>query len=334
MGKIFYIIILFFLPCMGQAQDLGVIEGTNGRTFCLKIDQDSINFIKIDSGIVEPKPVIIMLQGSLPIPLAIKYPTGISFTSFPYRLSKDVLESYHLLAISMPDIPILVGSDEIDNRGLYKDVPASYNRRNYLVTYVERANAVIDYIADQEWFNGKDLILLGHSQGTYVAIKVANSNSVVSKVGVTGFSPNGRFQQYLRQVRYQEHSGQISNDEAQAKIDEYYERWKHIAKNRADDTQERGDTFKATFSFSESFVDDILALNIPIFIAYGTKDIGTLGCDLLPIEFERMGKTDYEMKAYPGLGHNFEEIDEGGRSNFDKMHWDEVFASFVDWMEK
>jgi len=75
-------------------------------------------------------------------------------------------------------------------------------------------------------------------------------------------------------------------------------------------------------------------LKIPIYITYGTKDIGTLGCDILPIEFAKIGKTDYKLKAYPGLGHNFEEIDENGQSNFDKMHWDEVFTEFMKWLEE
>ena len=112
---------------------------------------------------------------------------------------------------------------------------------------------------------------------------MAKENPRVTKIGVSGMSPNGRFQQYLSKVRYQEHIGEISPIEAQSKIDEYYKRWKHISANRYDDSQEQGDTFKATYSFSENFVDDILELRKPIFIAYGTKDIGTLGCDLLPI---------------------------------------------------
>lgn len=318
--------------CFGQ--DLGVIENSNSRIFEIVENQDTIHFIKINKDVETPKPVIIVLQGSLPIPLAIKYPAGISFTSFPYKVSEDLLSKYNIIVISMPDIPVLVNKNEIDNRGTYTKIPRSYKRKNYLQNYIDRTNFVIDFIEKQPWFNNEKLVLFGHSQGSYVAVKVGNQNPKVTKVGVSGMSPNGRFQQYLSRVRYEEHIGEISPIESQNKIDEYYKRWKHISGNRYDDSQKQGDTFKATYSFSENFVDDILELRKPIFIAYGTKDIGALGCDLLPIEFERMGKSDYKLQAYPELGHNYEEIDENGKSNYNKMHWDEVFNEFIKWINE
>lgn len=330
----FQIIILQFVCLMSYGQDLGIIENSNSRIFEITKASDTIQFVKINSDIEEPKPVIIILQGSLPIPLAIKNNEEISFTSFPYKLSDELLNNYNIVVISMPDIPIVVDKDQIDNRSTYTKTPKSYNKKNHLQTYINRTNSVIEFIVQQPWFNNQEMILFGHSQGSYIAIKVANQNHNVTAIGVSGLSPNGRFQQYLAKIRYEEHIGKLSSIDSQIKIDEYYKRWKHISENRFDDSQERGDTFKATFSFSENFVDDILNLRKPIFIAYGTKDIGTLSCDILPIEFERIGKTDYKLMAYPGLGHNFEEIDENGKANYDKMHWDEVFNEFIKWINK
>ncbi len=316
-----------------SSQDLGVIDRTNCRSFQLEHNGEQINFIKLDQNIDEAKPIILILQGSLPIPLIIDYPQGMSYTSFPYTIPDDVLDSYHLIVISMPDIPIVVSYDRITPQGTYLDPPQSYNQKNYLQRYVDRANAVVNYLISQPWYDSVGGVsLFGHSQGSYVAIKVANVNSSIQAVGATALSPHGRYQQYLSQVRYAEHNGQLSPEEAQAKINDYYDRWRHISQNRFDDSQLRGDTFKATYSFSESFVDDLLALKDPVYISYGTKDIGSLGCDLLPIEFERAGKKDYIVKAYPGLGHNFEEIDAAGNSQYDKMHWDEVFNSFTIWL--
>ena len=334
MKALLKIILIQFATIICYGQDIGVIENSNSRIFEIVEGRDTIQFVKIDKDIETPKPVIIVLQGSLPIPLAIRYPQGISFTSFPYKITEELLSSHNLIVISMPDIPVLVNENEIDNRATYNKTPKSYNKNNYLQNYVNRTNSVITFIEKQPWFNNEDLVLFGHSQGSYVAIKVAKENPRVTKIGVSGMSPNGRFQQYLSKVRYQEHIGKISPIEAQSKIDEYYKRWKHISANRYDDSQEQGDTFKATYSFSENFVDDILELRKPIFIAYGTKDIGTLGCDLLPIEFERIGQSDYKLKAYPGLGHNFEEINESGNSNYNKMHWDEVFKEFIMWINE
>ena len=334
MNTILKILLFQLLTLLSYGQDLGIMENSNSRIFEIIQNQDTIKFIKINTDIEKPKPVILVLQGSLPIPLAIKNDERISLTSFPFHISEEMISNYNVVAISMPDIPVLVDNEQVDRRASYTNTPNSYNKKNHLQSYIDRTNSVIDFIAYQPWFNGKELILFGHSQGSYVAIKVANLNPNVTSIGVSGLSPNGRFQQYLSKLRYEEHIGNLSSSEAQDQIDDYYKRWKHISKNRYDDTQKRGDTFKATFSFSENFVDDLLNLRKPIFIAYGTKDIGTLGCDLLPIEFDRIGKTDYKLKAYPGLGHNFEEIDENGKSNYDKMYWDEVFNEFIKWVKE
>lgn len=74
-----------------------------------------------------------------------------------------------------------------------------------------------------------------------------------------------------------------------------------------------------------------MAIDIPIYITYGTKDLGALGCDILPLEFERHSKTNYRVKAYPGLGHNFEEVGPDGTSDYENMYWDDVMAAFVKW---
>jgi hypothetical protein len=62
------------LICLGQ--DLGVIEDSKSRIFEIVDHRDTIEFIKIDKNLETPNPVIIVLQGSLPIPLAIRYPEG------------------------------------------------------------------------------------------------------------------------------------------------------------------------------------------------------------------------------------------------------------------
>jgi len=146
MKKIFtkLFLICFLAPLM--AQDKGTIENSNFRMFELIQETDTINFIKIPSDITETKPVLLVLQGSLPIPLGIKYPQGISYTSFPYQLKKEYTDNYHVVAISMPDIPVIVEKDEITNRGTY-------------------------ILSEQSWVQQKQFFLFGHSQGSYVAIK-------------------------------------------------------------------------------------------------------------------------------------------------------------------
>ena len=75
-------------------------------------------------------------------------------------------------------------------------------------------------------------------------------------------------------------------------------------------------------------------MKTPIYVAYGTEDLEHAeSCDLLPIYFERVGKTNYKMMPLVGCGHNFEEISPEGMPNWDKMHWDDVINGFVQWWE-
>lgn len=331
MNYIYAVALVFFLGFNSSSQDLGKIEGANARLFQVVENNDTINFIKIDADISKKKPVLIMLQGSLPIPLGVRYPEGVSFTSFPFNLEKEMLDQYHIVAISMPEIPPIVDVDDIAPNGTIKNIPSEYNKRNYLEHYVNRANDVVNFLRKQDWVEVEKFILFGHSQGCYVAIKLAAMNPQISRIGIASCSPFGRYEQYLSKVRSEEQTGVLTSIEAQNKIEEYYNRWKHISHNRFDDSQERGDTFKATYSFSENFVDDIIGLQIPLYITYGTKDIGALGCDYLPIVLESASKKDYVLKAYAGLGHNFEEVDQEGNSNYNKMYWDRTFTDFIDW---
>lgn len=323
--------LLCIFACLaGFARSQDRLPGANARIFELSDFTDTIQFLKLDADTTVRKPALIVLQGSLPIPLVIEYPNGYHFTSFPFALGKST-EAFHIINISMPFVPLVARPEELSGNGSLREPSLEYNQANHLQTYVRRTNKVIEFLRKQEWVAPGEIILFGHSQGGYVALKVAGNNPHVSKAGLSACNPFGRFDQYIRRKRLEEQSGRISSEEAQAQIEEYYAWWRHISDNRHNDNTLQGDTEKATFSFSENFLDDMLGLRIPLYITYGTRDIGSLGCDYLPIELERAGKKNYVLKAYPGLGHNYEEIDEQGTSNYDSMFWDEVFQEFISW---
>lgn len=69
-------------------------------------------------------------------------------------------------------------------------------------------------------------------------------------------------------------------------------------------------------------------------MAYGSHDIIADYCDLLPLYFIEKNKTNYVLKRYPQLDHNFFEVEENGKVNHDKAHWPEVMNSFIDWSVK
>jgi len=82
---------------------------------------------------------------------------------------------------------------------------------------------------------------------------------------------------------------------------------------------------------SPTKIDQLDALLFSIIDKQDT--IGPQICDILPIFFELTGKTDYKMRPFVGYGHNFEEIEPDGSSNWDKMYWNDAVNEFILWVE-
>ena len=77
---------------------------------------------------------------------------------------------------------------------------------------------------------------------------------------------------------------------------------------------------------------NLLACNIPILVAYGTKDIHSHDNDLLPYLFAANNNKNLTLKAYPGVEHNFikRQKNEKGEITEDFL-WDKVFKDTMDW---
>lgn len=325
------VLLLMTIQPLGlSGQDQGPIEGLNARHYQVVTHRDTIHFIKLDGSIASRKPLFVMLQGSLPIPLVIKDGPSAQLTSFPYDY-KEVVQTHHIINISMPDLPLVVDGAFIRSNGAMANPPPAYNRNNFLDNYVRRLHEVLDYLKDQRWVDPSEIILLGHSQGSSVAIKCATQRSDITVVGLSACNPLGRFEAKIRKARLAEQRGEISSLQAQVRITELYDQWKYYSDNREDDTRPKGDTNKATFSFSENFIDDLLTINKPLYIMYGSRDESAVASDYLPVVFEAANKYNYQMAVYPGLGHNFEEIRPDGSSDFENIHWQQAFDSFWEW---
>jgi hypothetical protein len=132
----------------------------------------------------------------------------------------------------------------------------------------------------------------------------------------------------VRDARKKAERGQISWAEADAEMERQYQYFRdaHHADSLA--TQPGLLAWK---SFSESFLDDWLALDIPIFLAYGTADITSDLCDLVPLFFIQNGKTNLTQRRYLHLEHNFFETKADGRADYEKPHWHEVTSGFLKW---
>lgn len=329
-----FLLVAFTTNCFGQ--QLGLI-GKKAIHFQIKTKADTIDFVVVDTALKAKKPVFLFCQGSLPMPLFVKFKKygtemvggGVSNFDLP-----EIKKHYHLVIVSMPKTPVVVEERNINDNYCY--VPDStqkqvfsraYIEADYLQNYVDRADRVLRFLQKQTWVNPQKTVVAGHSQGSKVAGKLALQNKKVTHVGLFAANPFGRVDQFVRQARLDAQFGKITWEQADQQMEEQYQYFREA--HQADSLKLKPE-LKAWKTFSEPFIDDWLKLKTPLYLAYGTEDRTADLCDLVPLFFIQENKNNLTFKRYLGLDHNFFEV-ENGRANYNKGHWPEVMNRFVQW---
>lgn len=305
--------------------------------FALPDKQGNIEFIVLDTLLKDKKPVFLWCQGSLPYPLYIQSTAGLwliggGLTNFDVQ---RIRKHYHLVVISMPQTPIIADESEINDSYWYfgnskdKNIPTDdFQKADYLENYVNRGVKVLKYLRKQSWVNPSGLVVAGHSQGTKVATKIAKAYKHVSKLGLFGANPFGRIDQNIRRYRKEAEQNHITWEEADQKIEEQVQLLRDA--NNPEKTAV-DPSLLAWKSFSVSLLDDWLNFNKPIYLAYGTHDLTSDLCDMVPLFFIKENKNNLTYKRHLKLEHNFFEVDENGQANYNKPHWPEIMNDFIEW---
>lgn len=315
------------------------VKGTGYSHFQLTLKNDTIDFVIADTNLTTKKPLLLFCQGSQPIPLFFNFnEQGI----FPSTLNNfDVEEMnklYHVAVISMPKTPLIVGSDHLNNQYNYiTDTSSQYSysleylKADYSENYVNRANKVLKFLCKQKWIDSKKIVVAGHSQGARVAVGIATSNKFITELGLFGYNPNGRIDQSIRQIRKNAASGKISWEKADSLQQNEYDFYQLIHNQ---DSLDKYPSLLSWKSFSKPTINELVQLKIPVYIAYGSEDIVADYCDMLPIHFIEHKKTNYSIKRYPNMEHNFFPLDENGQPDYSNGKWIVVMKDFIFWTVK
>lgn len=309
-----------------------------GRIVKLTLPHDTIEILELGDTTFTPRPTILFCQGSLPYPLVV-IENGTEFipsiSNFDY---KGILQRYNIVIIAMPHTPAVANVSLLNDKYQYvpdtskpRDFDALYLEDNYLDNYVKRGSIVIDYLRDQSWVDKSRIIVVGHSQGAPIAAALAERNSDISACGYLSGNVLGRYAQYILRQRKDASVQLISNEQAQTNINNSIDFWVSICRNPNQVIE--SDPAKTWQSFGYPDIQRLVNLKMPVYLAYGTEDIGAQMCDLMPIYFELKGKTEYKIRPFLGCGHNFEEYTDDGHPDYNKMHWIEVMNEFIVWCE-
>jgi len=339
MRKLIAILTLLYCSANSFGQSGQLIEN-KAIKFSIELEADTIDFIVVDTLLNEKKPIFLWCQGSLPVPLFCEienygnYFFGGGVSNFDYR---EIAKQYHLVIISMPKTPILVRKENLNSSFQYIPNPEEpnkfsidYIKADYLENYVNRGLKVLEFLKLQDWVDHEKLVVAGHSQGTKIATKIAAKNNEVTHLGLFAANPFGRIDQYVREARLDAQLGKISWEKADSLMNNYYEFYKQV---NNEDSINADPSLNAWKTFTQTYYDDWLSLEIPIYLAYGTEDRTSDLCDIVPLFFIEKGKENLTLKRYIGLEHNFFELKENGRANHEKGHWNEVIEEFIQWIE-
>ena len=327
-GLIYIFSLLTVYSALGQtktAQDFGF------RHIVYKYKTDNVDIlIKSKKGEENvPKPLFFFCQGSLPIPL-ILYQGNEVYGTFPFN-PDSLSNKYHLVIVSKPYIQLIADVTLLKPDFTYADstgkFPKEYSDRNLLSYYVPRNIAIVKYLQQQTCVSTKQLVIAGHSEGSTIATKMAIELKNATHLIYSGGNPMGRILSIIEQNRAYE------TDSDSTKYGEYnINYWADIVANKDDMNSSKGDTYKATFEFSEPMITYLEKLKIPILVTYGTKDWSSPYNDLLRVNTIRQNKSNFTFKAYIGTEHNFFPLTVDNKPDYNIFNWDKVANEWLIWL--
>ena len=147
------ILICLFQISFGQK---GITINNEATHFTILNNDDTIDFIVIDTILNIKKPILLFCQGSLPIPLFVKpekepiWMIGGGITNFDLE---EIKCNYHLVVISMPKTPLIVEEKNLNesycyipNSELSNEFDKKYIESDYLENYQQRAALVLKFL--------------------------------------------------------------------------------------------------------------------------------------------------------------------------------------------
>lgn len=269
------------------------------------------------------KPLFFFCQGSLPQPV-LKYDHRGLYGFLPFE-DDELLEKYHVVIVGKPGIPVIADASTLGSNYTFQidgKYPLAYSNNNNLEYYTSRNLWILNKLLKKSWIAPNGLVVAGHSEGTYIASKMAITNKKVSRLILSSGNPYGRITSILAQDRY------TGNDESTLDY------WKAIVEDK-NETGNNGtsDSYKTTYSFSTPINNDLLNLKIPVLYCYGTKDWSTPYNDLFQTEAIRLGKENFTFLAYRNTEHNYFPVNDKLQPDYNIYNWTKVGNDWVSWLK-
>lgn len=299
------------------------------KHFSISKKNDTINYhIYSQKDLKETDGIILFIQGSGAEPLfKITKENGFKTikSKVPFNLDK-IPENFAFVVVSKKCLPFSTENKDFK-------VPTCFYENESLNYRVWQYNEVIIHILKHHIKNPKKIIAIGHSEGSDVAAKLGTLNKKITHIGFWSGSGATQYYDFALFIRREVSEGKIDERTAKQRIDSLFMQIKEIeAESNSISKNWLGNTYQRWSHFSEPSIDNLLKIDIPIFAAFGAKDVSVPleSAMLIPVEFIRHKKENLTFKVYLDYDHSFNKVPKNENEDWES-HWMDVFDEFMDW---
>lgn len=249
-------------------------------------------------------------------------------STIPFDLDK-IPKDYAFVVVSKKCVPFATINETYNP-------PKCYYENESLDYRVWQYDNVINYITKTFFKNAKKVVALGHSEGSDVVAKLGTVNKKITHIGFWSGGGNTQYNDFALFIRQEVSQGEIDEATSLKKLDSLYAQIEDIENNPTSiDKFWLDNTYKRWHDFSEPPVENLLKIDVPIFVAIGTKDqaVPIESSLIIKTEFLRHHKNNLTFKIYPNLDHGFETVPKNENEESKDM-WMEIFSEFMEWTNK
>jgi pimeloyl-ACP methyl ester carboxylesterase len=273
------------------------------------------------------KPIIFLLQGSGGNSV-FSFAEDKIYKPFLFKELQKYKKQWHIVCAEKRGVKF---GDNVNASG-YEECSQEYTE---YATKEDRANdvsTVIDYLSDHNIYNQKKLVLIGHSEGSFVAPYVAAINSKVTHIVLAGYSATHGLLDFLITQRRDLETDKISESEFLENYDWLIGKFKDVHQHGDSLKELFGHTYKRWDSYSFGVtLEDLMRVDIPIFLGIATSDRSApaIGSDVVVAEFIKAEKNNLTYKNYIGFDHGFMKNENGNIYNGQG----ELLRDIFDWIK-
>ena len=327
--------LIFFLTVIAYTHSFSQTHIPDYKKFTTEqilIKKDTITYhIYSPEKMTDTTGIILFIHGSGAFPMynvkQENHSTWINST-VPFDLD-GIPKGYAFVLVSKKCVPFLVMNET------YRAKKCFYENES-LDYRVWQNNMVLDHLLKTKIKKPKKVIAIGHSEGSDVVAKLGTVNSALTHIGFWSGSGHSQYYDFALMIRKEAISDKISEKESIEKLDSLFVQLQDIENNpNSIEKQWQENSYRRWKQFSEPPVANLLKVDIPIFVAIGTKDesVPMESSLVIKTEFIRNKKQNLTYRMYPNYDHNLELMSEDPNQDPEDK-WMDVFYEFMRWTDK